>query len=133
MMVQYMRNIKNKIFCMICFITIFAILTPSTQAFFDTSGFQGFNDEEKFRMTFFVFGRIENLEISEELGFTFITFDPINVRLTMRYKDGEYKNMVSEKYNDSDHSIELIASPNKIYGMLRENFVCALVIFEGEL
>jgi hypothetical protein len=117
---------------MICFITIFAILTPSTQAFFDTGGFQRFNDEEKFRMTFFVFGRIKNLEVSEELGFTFITFDPINVRLTMRFKDGQYRTMMSERYNNSDNSIELVASSNKVYGMLRENFVCAFLIFEEE-
>ena len=119
---------KKKILFVICFISIMSFLIPITQGFENTNEINYITTIPSTRITYFFQGRITNFTENDPI-FGGPSFQPIRVRFFIRaLLDGGIM-VYFGRLIHLQSKMYLPPNPDRIIGIIRENYICALFLY----
>jgi hypothetical protein len=121
---------KKKILFVICFISIISFLTPITQGLENTNEINDITTISSNRLTYFFIGRITNLTENDPIYGT-TSFQPIRVRFFIRVLQDGGKMVYVGRAIHYQNKIYLPPNPDRVIGIIRENYICALFLYNN--
>ena len=119
---------KKKILFVICFISIISFLIPITQGLENTNEINDITTISRNRVTYFFMGRITNFTEKDPI-FGGPSFQPIRVRFIIRALQDGAKIVYFGRIIYLQSQYYLPPNPDRVIGIIRENYICALFLY----